>query len=106
MLDRQKVQWKPFTCFAVGTLEMRLRGNLLRGKLPQSLAYVPLENLDVGNNQLTGRIDQLLADTPFLLSLQVDNNQLHGPFPNALSTISLRVSSSTVLQHHICTARV
>ncbi|KAK9862513.1 hypothetical protein WJX84_006776 [Apatococcus fuscideae] len=74
-----------------GTFALRLRGNQLTGSLPLSLSYLALEVLDLGVNNLTGEVDVLLANMPYLMSFIVDDNQLQGTLPEEFLTVTLRI---------------
>ena len=63
--------------------------------------------LDLGVNNLTGEVDVLLANMPYLMSFIVDDNQLQGTLPEEFLTVTLRVRSECFLMHvmHISTMR-
>ena len=50
-----------------------------------------LQVLDLGGNNLSGEVDALLANMPFLFSFVVDDNALQGTIPDSFQTSSLRV---------------
>ncbi|XP_043719527.1 probable LRR receptor-like serine/threonine-protein kinase At3g47570 [Telopea speciosissima] len=58
----------------------KLNGNRLQGKLPKSLANcTDMEELDVGNNQLSGTFPFWLQSLPQLRVLVLRSNKFYGP---------------------------
>ncbi|KAH0733758.1 hypothetical protein KY285_009465 [Solanum tuberosum] len=67
--------------FRTGTLRsFNLRGNKLKGKIPQSLANCKeLQVLDLGDNHLNDIFPMWLGTLPKLRVLSLRSNKLHGP---------------------------
>ena len=55
------------------------------------IQWLDVQVIDVGANNLTGGVDTLLSNTPFLRIFHVDGNHLEGTIPNDFATFSLRV---------------
>ncbi|XP_048600664.1 receptor-like protein 34 isoform X1 [Brassica napus] len=69
------------------TLEvLNLRQNRLHGGLPENI-FESLITLDVGHNQLTGKLPRTLIHSPYLEVLNVESNFINDTFPFWLSSL-------------------
>ncbi|XP_020082371.1 probable LRR receptor-like serine/threonine-protein kinase At1g53430 [Ananas comosus] len=64
-----------------------LSRNYLKGPIPAAWASLPVFNLSLQGNQLSGKIPKELGRMPVLKSIQLENNQLEGPIPPELGNI-------------------
>lgn len=55
--------------------------NNLTGKIPETLAHLPLESLNLNDNQLEGEISENLALNPNLSQFKLFNNRFSGTLP-------------------------
>ncbi|XP_034686659.1 receptor-like protein EIX1 [Vitis riparia] len=53
-----------------------------------STSHIPLNGLDLSNNQLTGQIPEYLGNLSSLTSLSLNRNRLNGPLPSSLGLLS------------------
>ncbi|KAL0837964.1 hypothetical protein Bca101_089854 [Brassica carinata] len=72
-------------------LDLNLRQNRLNGGLPENI-YESLRTLDIGHNQLTGKLQRSLIRFSSLEVLNVESNIINDVFPSWLSSLpELRV---------------
>eukprot|EP01018_Ginkgo_biloba_P002119 Gb_02803 [translate_table: standard] len=62
--------------------------NMLNGTIPESLASLPLESLNLYENNLVGNIPEAIGDSPNLAELKLFKNQLTGHLPERLGSVS------------------
>ncbi|XP_072959347.1 probable LRR receptor-like serine/threonine-protein kinase At1g07650 [Typha angustifolia] len=65
-----------------------LSRNYLKGPIPAAWASLPVFNLSLQGNRLSGQIPKELGRMPRLKSLQLEGNQLEGPIPPELGFLS------------------
>ncbi|KAG6558135.1 hypothetical protein Mapa_000316 [Marchantia paleacea] len=63
---------------------LRLHENALIGQIPSALCELPMGELSLTSNQLTGKISACLGQIPYLKSLDLSNNELTGSFSMSL----------------------
>ncbi|KAL3132871.1 hypothetical protein ABBQ38_006792 [Trebouxia sp. C0009 RCD-2024] len=78
--------------------EMAMNDNLLTGTIPAELQYLPLRNLDLSRNQLTGDVS-VLGAMPFLARARLSGNLLTGTLPTIVASSLLRLD----LQYNMLT---
>ncbi|XP_034685273.1 receptor-like protein EIX1 isoform X2 [Vitis riparia] len=72
---------------------LALPGNNFNHEIPNwlfnlSTSHIPLNGLDLSNNQLTGQIPEYLGNLSSLTSLSLNRNRLNGPLPSSLGLLS------------------
>uniref|UniRef100_A0A0D9VE35 non-specific serine/threonine protein kinase n=2 Tax=Leersia perrieri TaxID=77586 RepID=A0A0D9VE35_9ORYZ len=64
-----------------------LSRNFIQGPIPASWASLPVFNLSLQDNCLSGTVPKELGRMPFLKSINLEGNQLEGPIPPELGNI-------------------
>jgi len=61
----------------------------LSGNIPSTIAqdWPNIENIDLGNGQITGKIPSSICDCHILTFIRLYNNALHGPLPQCICTM-------------------
>ncbi|KAL5211976.1 hypothetical protein ABZP36_022823 [Zizania latifolia] len=68
-------------------IELDLSRNIIEGPIPASWANLPVFNLTLLGNRISGTIPKELGRMPLLKSINLEGNQLVGPIPSELGNI-------------------
>ncbi|KAG8058544.1 hypothetical protein GUJ93_ZPchr0002g25551 [Zizania palustris] len=68
-------------------IELDLSRNVIEGPIPASWANLPVFNLSLLGNSISGTIPKELGRMPWLKSINLEGNQLEGPIPPELGNI-------------------
>ncbi|KAK9805480.1 hypothetical protein WJX72_000629 [[Myrmecia] bisecta] len=74
-----------------GTLDLLLDSNQLTGTIGPGLAMLPLSNLRVSGNKLSGSLPSTFLSMPFIRTLDVHMNELTGTLPAAVHALELEI---------------
>ncbi|KAG6634333.1 probable LRR receptor-like serine/threonine-protein kinase At1g53430 isoform X1 [Carya illinoinensis] len=69
-------------------IQLDLTRNYINGSIPPSFAQLPLVNLSLLGNRLSGTIPKEIGDITSLEQLVLEDNQLSGPLPESLGKLS------------------
>ncbi|CAH9119221.1 unnamed protein product [Cuscuta epithymum] len=72
-----------------GLDQIELQHNQLSGEIPDLSRLQSLKYLYLNNNNLTGHIPESLKTLPYLVELDLSNNQLAGPLPTFPSGVTV-----------------
>lgn len=64
--------------------ELTLRNNSITGKIPSYLATLPVMQLDLSYNGMSGTLPEAIGVNPFLRGLNLEYNYLSGTLPDNL----------------------
>ncbi|KAK3152393.1 hypothetical protein QOZ80_2BG0158290 [Eleusine coracana subsp. coracana] len=71
---------------------LNLQGNNLHGEIPEYLAELPLDRLDLSYNNFNGVLPSKLWESSTILDISISNNQLTGMIPKSIGKLhSLRL---------------
>lgn len=80
--------------YASNLQELYIRETQVSGTIPVFLKNLPLSNLDLSNNRLTGSIPDSLTSRANLFLVDLSNNQLTGSIPSSIRAIAVYLSNN------------